>query len=264
VVAACDPQRVFVDWVDDPPPAARALVERWRAQPVHDGYESKVDAVIGELPRYRAAAEYEARRPGSSFLEPTLIVSPSPAQLELAHAQRESGRVAAEPTMLANVPSVLDPSMVPQAGGHVLSLEVLFTPYALEGGWPDSDEPRRWLDVWARFAEPGVLDSLGAWRAMTPDRYEAEFAMHRGHTPSYAGSPLSALLGKQRELTRYRSPIAGLYLSGAATFPGAGVFGAPGRNAADVVRRDLTGPIGSRLAQLRDKVGAVIAARATS
>ena len=86
---------------------------------------------------------------------------------------------------------------------------------------------------------------------MTPDRYEAEFSMHRGHTPSYSGSPLAALLGRQPELTRYRSAISGLYLSGAGTFPGAGVFGAAGRNTADVVRRDLLGPVASRLAPIR-------------
>ena len=65
--------------------------------------------------------------------------------------------------------------------------------------------------------------------------------MHRGHTPSFAAAPLAALVGRQRETTRYRTPIAGLYLSGAGTFPGAGIFGASGRNAADVVERDLRG-----------------------
>jgi phytoene dehydrogenase-like protein len=76
------------------------------------------------------------------------------------------------------------------------------------------------------------------YRAMTPDRYEAEFQMHRGHTPAYAGHPLVAFLGRRRETTRYRTPIEGLYLSGAGTFPGAGVFGASGRNASDAVITD--------------------------
>jgi phytoene dehydrogenase-like protein len=76
---------------------------------------------------------------------------------------------------------------------------------------------------------------------MTPDRYEAEFQMHRGHTPSYSGPPLAALVGRSRETTRYRTPIDGLYLSGAGTFPGAGVFGGAGRNAADAIEHDLRG-----------------------
>ena len=81
--------------------------------------------------------------------------------------------------------------------------------------------------------------------------------MRRGHTPSYAGSPLAAVLGRNRELTRYRTPIAGLYLTGAGTFPGAGVFGAAGRNTADVVRRDLAGPVGRRLASIRRRAASV-------
>ncbi len=251
VVAACDPKRVLVDWVDEPPAAARRLVDRWRQQPVHDGYESKIDAVARIRPRYAVADRLTERHPGLELLGPTAFISPSPEDLAQAHQRRPEGTVADRPTILANVPSVLDPTMLTPEGHHVLSIEVLFTPYAHPGGWADSEEPARWLDLWAGFMEPGAKAEIVSWRAMTPDRYENEFSMHRGHTPSYAGSPLSALLGRNRELTRYRTPIEGLYLSGAGTFPGAGIFGASGRNAADVVRRDLTGPVGRRLRPLR-------------
>jgi phytoene dehydrogenase-like protein len=117
----------------------------------------------------------------------------------------------------------------------VLSLEALFTPYGIAGGWAGSGEPRRWLEQWATLVEPGYLDAVVAMRAMTPDRYEAEFQMHRGHTPAYAASPLATLVGRQRELSRYETPVKGLFLTGAGTFPGAGIWGASGRNAALVV-----------------------------
>ncbi len=178
---------------------------------------------------------------GADLLAPTTVVSPSPEQLAEAHTMRAQGKVAPQPTFLVNVPSVLDPHMQPTADQHVLSLEVLFTPYALEGGWQGSSEPARWLERARRTdGARNPADSIGGG-AMTPDRYEAEFSMHRGHTPSYAGPPLSAFFGRQRETTRYRTPITGLYLSGAGTFPGAGVFGASGRNAADAVEHDLRG-----------------------
>ena len=239
VVAACDPARVFVDWIDDPPRAARKLAQRWRDRPVHEGYESKVDAVMTSLPTLRVADRIHENSPGIELLGPAGLVAPSPAQLADAHRLRALGEVAPFPTMLLNVPSILDPEMRPGPDLHVLSIEVLFTPYSLSGGWPTSREPERWLDLWGGLMEPGALDAVEKWRAMTPDRYEREFAMHRGHTPSYAGSPLSTLVGRQRELSRYRTPIEGLYLSGAGTYPGAGIFGASGRNAADVVRRDV-------------------------
>lgn len=38
---------------------------------------------------------------------------------------------------------------------------------------------------------------------------------------------------------RYRSPVEGLYFCGAGAHPGGGVTGAPGRNAARVIARDL-------------------------
>jgi phytoene dehydrogenase-like protein len=133
--------------------------------------------------------------------------------------------------MFVNSPSALDASLAPE-GRHVFSLEILYTPYALRGGWRDSAEPRRWLELVATKLAPGFLDSVVEWRAMTPDRYEREFHLPHGHATSFAGGPLAALHSRNPELTRYETPIKGLYLTGAATFPGAGVWGASGRNAA--------------------------------
>ena len=67
---------------------------------------------------------------------------------------------------------------------------------------------------------------------MTPSRYEREFHLPHGHATSFAGGPLAALRNKNPELTRYETAVKGLYLTGAATFPGAGIWGASGRNAA--------------------------------
>lgn len=253
VVAAADPQRVFVDWLDEMPRAARQRVQRWRARPVVDGYESKVDAVIEGRPRYRDAERLEAAYPGLDTLEATMVVSPDPEGLDDAHRQRAAGLVADKPTFITNVPSVLDRSMRADDGLEILSLEVLFTPYSLPGGWSASSEPERWLKLWSGLIEPGSA-RVDRWRAMTPEVYERDFGLHRGHTPAYTGTPLATLLGRQREVSRYRTSIEGLYLTGAATFPGAGVFGASGRNTAEVVRRDCQGPLRSRVAPLRRRL----------
>ncbi len=50
------------------------------------------------------------------------------------------------------------------------------------------------------------------------------------------------------ELARYRTPIENLYLTGASTHPGGGVFAASGRNTARVVLEDVQG--GHRIARL--------------
>lgn len=70
---------------------------------------------------------------------------------------------------------------------------------------------------------------------MTPPEFEASFAMERGYASSFGRSPVAFLVGRDPELTRYETPLNGLYLTGQATFPGASVWGASGRNAATVV-----------------------------
>jgi phytoene dehydrogenase-like protein len=114
----------------------------------------------------------------------------------------------------------------------VFSLETLYTPYDVQGGWPNSHEPQRWLDSYSSLVHEGWQSSVQDWRVMTPDRYESEFHLPQGHATSFGGGPIVALRAKPRELTRYETPVAGLYLTGAATFPGAGVWGASGRNCA--------------------------------
>ena len=236
VVAACDPRTAFVQWLRDPPPHAREVVTRWRAAPEVDGYESKLDAVVATPPHYRQTDPQVVRRLDYDPLTATTIVAPGLDAMAAAHRLMARGEVAERPMFFANVPSVLDPTM--RAGDdHVLSLEVLYTPYRVAGGWPGSAEPERWLERFAGLVQPDFLDGVRAWRAMTPDRYESEFHLPRGHATSFAGGPLAALRGRPPELTRYETPVAGLYLTGAATFPGAGVWGAPGRNAATVILR---------------------------
>ena len=251
VIASCDPHRLFVDWIDEPPPAARRMVKRWHNRFIDEGSASKLDAVLTGLPRFKGADRLEARYPGLDILSPGMIVSLRPDELATANRLREEGRLAERPTLAMNYPSVLDPEMSPGRGRHVLSLEIFFTPYSLPGGWPGSKEPERWLEHWAGLMEPGALELVDSWRAMTPDKIEDELSLHLGSTPSYTGPPLATFLGRPRETTRYRTSIAGLYLSGAATFPGSGVIGAPGRNTADVVAHDLKGAVGRRISSLR-------------
>ena len=238
VVSACDPHSTFVHWLRDPPSQANRLVEKWRRKPVAAGYESKIDAVVAAPPQLRALDPMLVTRLGFDPLHATVVVAPSLATIHAAHGAMASGRVGSEPMMFANAPSALDPTMRVGGGDHVFSLEVLYTPYALQGGWPGSGEPARWLAAFAQHVEPGFLEGVRRSRAMTPDLYESDFLLPKGHATSFAGGALAAFLGTNPELTRYRTPVAGLYLTGAATFPGAGVWGASGRNAAHVVIDD--------------------------
>lgn len=239
VVVACDPRRALVDWLTGPPDTARALVDRWRAVPGGEGYQSKVDAVVGSPPRF-AGVEAAARQLGvEEPAVPTAIVAPPSGEFAGAWQTMGAGGVAPRPPAMVNVPSALDPSM--RVGpDHVLSLETLYTPYALAGGWEGSGEPERWLAALGELAQPGFADGIRRWRAVTPPEWEASFSMERGHAAAFGRSPVAVLAGRDPELTRYETPVRGLFLTGQATFPGASVWGASGRNAATVVARRLS------------------------
>lgn len=241
VVVACDPRVPGLRWLG-PPPVDAVSHQRWRDVRGRDGYQAKLDAVVTVPPRYRGVDTAMTRAAGiDDPLVPTTVVYPAVHELSEAYATMQTGRVAVHPPMLVNVPSVLDPSLRLTTGEHVLSLETLFTPYAIDGGWSGNRaEAQRWLETFAELAEPGFLDGVRRWQVTTPNDYEREYRQPRGQALYYHLPPQAAVLGrKNRDLTRYETPIAGLFLTGVATFPGGGIWGAPGRNAATVVARSL-------------------------
>jgi phytoene dehydrogenase-like protein len=225
VVSAADPRRTFVEWLEHPPAGASRLVQRWRNKSPEDGYESKIDAVVTDAPVLRG---------NNHPLSSTLTITPTIDEMDQAYRQLGTGQVIARPGMLVNVPSLIDGSVAP-VDRHVLSVEVLLTPYKHPGGWAESNEPRRWLELVATRFENDVLGSIESYRVMTPDVYERDFNLPRGHATSFGGGPLAALRSREPELTRYETAVPGLYLTGAATFPGAGIWGASGRNCATVI-----------------------------
>lgn len=232
VVSACNPHDTFLAWLRNPPPQAREMVRRWAAIPAGKGYESKIDAIIDSPPRLLALGD----RPDD--IASTVVIAPSLGDIHCGAEMMARGQVLRRPGLMVNVPSLVDPTVAPP-GKHVLSIEALYTPYDFTGGWASSTEPQRWLETLATVAEPGLMESLGEWRAMTPDRYEHDFHLPAGHSGSFAGGPLAALHNANPELVRYSTAVRGLYLTGAATFPGAGVWGASGRNAALRVLADV-------------------------
>lgn len=235
VVSACDPQRTIVQWLKNPPHRANAMVERWSKAAPQEGYESKIDAVTSMAPIYS-----QLRHPGLADVPigSTTIISPSLAELHRGTQLMREGRMMPRMALLANSPSVSDETLT-TTGRHVFSLEALFTPYTLADGVSRREEAEKWLRQYSTLVQPGFMESIDEWRVLTPEEYESDFHLPKGHATSFAGGPLAAFLGSNPELTRYRTPIAGLYLTGAATFPGAGVWGASGRNTALTIIREM-------------------------
>ena len=78
---------------------------------------------------------------------------------------------------------------------------------------------------------------------------------------SHVAPTLRQTLGRRPApgLGNYRTPVEGIYLSGAGTHPGSSVSGAPGRACARVILDDV-GLAGRRLDRPRRVAGQVVAA----
>jgi phytoene dehydrogenase-like protein len=74
----------------------------------------------------------------------------------------------------------------------------------------------------------------------TPLEIERKLALPRGNVMHLEMS-FDQMFGFRPlpELSGYRTPMTGIYLTGASTHPGGGVFGASGRSAAQVVLQDF-------------------------
>lgn len=233
IVSAADPGRTFVKWLRNPPARAEKLIDRWRNTTHDQGYESKIDALLTAEPVFKHAPRLSTGNANG----PTHVISPTLAEMHDSAVRMKDGIVTKRVGVMFNLPSAIDSTLAP-AGRHVASLEALYTPHNFVEGWSGPDEPMRWMQLMNPLLETPLTDILDSWRVKTPAEYESEFHLPRGHATSFPGGPVAAFMGRPRELTRYKTPIQGLYLTGAATFPGAGVWGASGRNAALAILRD--------------------------
>lgn len=137
--------------------------------------------------------------------------------------------------------SVLDPSLAP-AGKHTLGLHV-WAPFRLANGrdWDDAKEEMtmRLFDEYCRYA-PNLRGKLLGWAARTPKDWEAITDNPNGNMFHVDYVPHQTFgLRPLPELSDYRTPIDGLYLSGAGTHPGPAITGLPGHNTARVVLEDI-------------------------
>ena len=137
--------------------------------------------------------------------------------------------------------SILDPTLAPE-GKHTLGLHT-WVPYELGGGsdWDSVKEEMtmRMLDAYAQFA-PNVKEALLGWAARTPRDWETVTDNPNGNMFHLDYVPHQIFgLRPLPELSNYRTPIRGLYLSGAGTHPGPAITGLPGHNTAKALLEDI-------------------------
>ena len=118
-----------------------------------------------------------------------------------------------------------------------------YYPYELAGGasWDDiaEREADRILDTFEQYA-PGTRDAVVGRLFQHPEWLERELGLFRGNV-MHLEMNLRQMFSLRPfwSASRYRTPIPGLYITGASTHPGGGIMGASGRNAAGVLLEDL-------------------------
>lgn len=240
VIATGNPRTTIVSNISSTSRRVARYRARWSKELSPGGYESKIDAVVEHLPCFdNECDDLEITSNSGGNAATTTLITPNTAAIHEAYLAALKGKIASRPIFLANVPDIADPTFRPIGGGHTFSLEVLYTPYELHGGWDETREPKRWLEAFSSQTSNDFVSGVKRWRVVSPKDYERDFSLTRGYAPSFGGTPLDVLLGLPRDLARYETPIDGLYFAGAGTFPGAGIWGASGRNVAKIVSRHL-------------------------
>jgi phytoene dehydrogenase-like protein len=196
----------------------------------------KVDVALAE--QVRPTLHEKWRADGIDLRHSTVMLG-SLESLGRAHTLACSGRWAGDLPLWSLVVSGLDPTLAPP-GQDVVYLWSGWAPLAPAEG---EDAYRAAASDAILASADGVLDGLAAAeigrRVATSADLAQDYRVTNGCLTHIDISPLTT--GPLRPtwgLGGYRTPVAGLYLSGAGTHPGGGVSGLPGQIAARAVLSD--------------------------
>jgi len=161
--------------------------------------------------------------------------------MRAAYGDFTAGLPPREPAVLAMTFSAFDDTIAPP-GRHNVTVWGQWHPYRLAGGrsW-DAIRETEGVKLIAQLERhaPGFAASIEHMHVQTPLDLERELGLRHGNV-MHVEMGLDAMFAFRPlpELSGYRTPVEGLYLTGASTHPGGGVFGASGRSAAAVLLAD--------------------------
>jgi phytoene dehydrogenase-like protein len=226
VSSSVDPNLTFLKMVgrEHLPADFAADVSRYKFR----GSSGKVNLALDGLPEFTCL-------PGAGpHLRGAISISPSVEYMERAYDEAKYGAFSKRPYIDMVIPSLTDPSVAPP-GKHVMSCFVQYAPYHLKNGtWDEQREAfgDTVIDAIAEYA-PNIRNLILHRQVLTPLDIEREFGLTEGNI--FQGELTLEQLFFLRPApgwAQYRTPVRNLYICGAATHPGGGIMGAPGRNAA--------------------------------
>lgn len=219
----------------------RKFAERIENIRIGNGFGMVVRCAVTELPDYTAAPSGGMAADCHHGLQ---LLCPSMQYLDDAYADYLRGKPSEKPGALAMTFSSVDDTLAP-AGKHTLFIWGQYYPFELTTGenWDDIQEREadKLIDVVNSYA-PNVRDSVIDRFVQSPLDLERRLGLLKGNVmhvemefdQMFYFRPLP-------ELSAYKTPFENLYLTGASTHPGGGVFGASGHNTAKVVLKEIKG-----------------------
>jgi phytoene dehydrogenase-like protein len=237
VVSNMDVKRTFLKHVaEDELPAA--FVDRVKKFKIR-GSSGKLNLALDCAPKFTALPE------NAPNLKGDLHFTDSIEKMERAYDDWKAGQFSRDPFQDMMIPTMIDPTMSPP-GKHFMSCFVQYAPPKINGGeWTDADRDAfgaTCIDQIEKYA-PGFKNSILHMEVRTPRELEAEVGLTEGNI--FQGELTFDQLLFNRPVpgyAQYRSPIKDLWICGSSTHPGGGVMGAPGRNAAAEILRDIKTP----------------------
>ena len=223
VVSNVDPRATFRDLVGAP--RLDAMFANRVSQIRGAGVVAKLFLALRDKPAFASLDE--------ASVASRLVVAPTMRYVEHAFNHSKYGECSEHPVFEIVVPSVHDDSLAPP-GHHVMSVNVAFVPYALDGGWETRKAPfaERVISQLARYC-PDLESIVVASELLTPADIEARYGAVQGHW-HHGEMTLhqSFMMRPLHGAAQYDTPVNGLFLCGAGCHPGGGLTGLPGRNAA--------------------------------
>jgi beta-carotene ketolase (CrtO type) len=265
VISNIDAKRVFLQLMDesDVNSADPNLRERLERRVVNNNETIlKIDLALDK------PLNFEQHNHDDSYLIGSVLIADSVTHVEQAHSKCILGEIPdSDPSMYLVVPTMLDPSMAPQ-GKHTAWIE-FFAPYQIAGaegtglkgtGWTDELKNKvadRVIDKLADYS-PNVKDSIIARRVESPAELGERLGAYKGNY-YHIDMTLDQMVFFRPlpELANYKTPIEGLFLTGAGTHPGGSISGMPGRNCARIFLHEQQ-PIAQKFKEARDSIKSTV------
>ncbi len=223
VISNVDPRATLTSLVGAP--QLDAMFANRVTQIRGSGVVAKLNLALSGKPEFTGLAE--------SQLGDRLLIAPSTKYVEHAFNASKYQQYSENPVLEMTIPSLHDGALAPE-GHHVMSVNVAFVPYELEGGWDEQKSTLAYkiISQIGQYA-PNLKSLVVDHEFVTPMDIENEFGAVRGHWHHGELSiHQSFMMRPLHGAAQYNTPIEQLFLCGAGCHPGGGLTGLAGRNAA--------------------------------